>query len=260
MVYNKKLISVIKVNGKVLREDGDTVKLPFGSEYSIFLKNLNSTRASVKVNIDGIDVLGGSSLVVNPNSEWDLKGFINEFGVMTNKFKFIEKTEQISNHRGDRIDDGFIRIEFAFEKVASYYHPPVYRNVYHHHNVYHSFNSGSGDSIPKSVYTSSSGNDFNSSLRSISPQNQVVENVIVNHANDEGITVKGSEINSSLSFTTMGELESPEVTIIRLKGISNNGNIVKQAITVDTKIICPTCGTSSKSNVKFCSTCGTMLR
>ena len=44
MVYNEKLVASVKCNGKVLREDKDTVYLPFGSEYSILLKNMNITK------------------------------------------------------------------------------------------------------------------------------------------------------------------------------------------------------------------------
>ena len=41
MMYHKKLVASIRTNGKILREFKDTVYLPFGSEYSILLKNLN---------------------------------------------------------------------------------------------------------------------------------------------------------------------------------------------------------------------------
>ena len=36
------------------------------------------------------------------------KGFM-EGMVARNKFRFIEKTKQISDYRGDRVDDGIIR-------------------------------------------------------------------------------------------------------------------------------------------------------
>ena len=39
MMYLQKLAVAVKVNGKVLREVGDTVYIPFGSEYSILIKN-----------------------------------------------------------------------------------------------------------------------------------------------------------------------------------------------------------------------------
>ncbi len=37
MVYNNKLVVAIKVAGKVLKEFGDVVYIPFGSEYTVQL-------------------------------------------------------------------------------------------------------------------------------------------------------------------------------------------------------------------------------
>ena len=47
-MYLNKVAVAIKSNGKVLREQGDNVYIPFGSEYSIQVKNLNSVRFSSK--------------------------------------------------------------------------------------------------------------------------------------------------------------------------------------------------------------------
>ena len=74
MMYYKKFAVAVKVNGKVLREHGenrDEVTLPFGSEYSLTLKNINSIKAQVRVSIDGIDATDGW-LVLQPNSSIDL--------------------------------------------------------------------------------------------------------------------------------------------------------------------------------------------
>jgi len=122
MVYQKdsKFVAVITCNGKILRdfkndEDNYQVKLPFGSEYGIRLKNLNTTRCAFTVYIDGEDVLDGSRIILDPNESHDLEGFMSDNAVK-NKFKFIEKTKKISEYRGDKIDDGMIRIEYQFEK------------------------------------------------------------------------------------------------------------------------------------------------
>ena len=75
MMYAHKFAVAIKNNGKVLRERGDSVALPFGSEYSIFLKNMNSVRALVRIEIDGTDVTGGHQLIVPANGTLDLERF-----------------------------------------------------------------------------------------------------------------------------------------------------------------------------------------
>ena len=95
-MYQNKLAVAIKSSGKVLREFEDNVYLPFSTEYSIFIKNKNSVRASVKIEIDGVDVTQGVSLVVNPNDEIELERFIKNGNLNSgNRFKFIERTSAI---------------------------------------------------------------------------------------------------------------------------------------------------------------------
>ncbi len=116
MMYANKFVAAIKVGGKVLREHGDTVYLPFGSEYSILLKNLSTARAQVKITIDGTDVLNGDSLVVNPG-DLELERFLKEMD-RGNRFKFIERTKAVEDHKGVGAEDGLVRIEYQFEKAV----------------------------------------------------------------------------------------------------------------------------------------------
>jgi hypothetical protein len=117
MMYNNKLAIAVKSNGKVLREFGDTVYVPFGTEYTLLIKNLNSVRAQVRVSIDGINATEGVSLIVQPNSEMELERFIKGGNMdKGNRFKFIERTAGVEAHRGIGVTDGLIRIEYEFEK------------------------------------------------------------------------------------------------------------------------------------------------
>ena len=86
MVFRNNFVAVVKVNGKILRENKDIISLPFNSEYSILLKNLETKKALVKITVDGKDVLDGNSLVLNPNSEMELEGFMKGM-IARNKFK-----------------------------------------------------------------------------------------------------------------------------------------------------------------------------
>ena len=79
-MYNNKLVAVIKQNGKVLNERGDKVSLPFGTDYSIHLKNLNSEDAIITIDIDGKDVLSGNSIVIKSGQYTDVTGALNENG------------------------------------------------------------------------------------------------------------------------------------------------------------------------------------
>lgn len=117
MMYANKMVASIKANGRILRENKDTVYIPFGSEYSFLLKNLNTTRALVNVFIDGEDMTPGG-LVLNAGQEVDLERSIKGGNLKEgNRFKFIERTSAIENGpRGVKLEDGLVRIEFQFEK------------------------------------------------------------------------------------------------------------------------------------------------
>ena len=94
MVYNEKFVVVVKCNGKILREIGDVVTLPFGSEYSILLKNLGTRTAVADISVDGKNIMDGSKVIVPVNQDVEIEGFVDGLRT-TNKFKFIEKTDQI---------------------------------------------------------------------------------------------------------------------------------------------------------------------
>lgn len=145
MMYSNKLAVAVKANGKVLREFGDTVYVPFGTEYTILIKNLNSVRAQVTIHIDGTNATEDTALVIWPNQELELQRFIKNGNLSEgNRFKFIERTAKIENGpRGAKIDDGLIRIEYQFEYVPtvllntpgvvkkSFWEPPNWNNIWY---------------------------------------------------------------------------------------------------------------------------------
>ena len=264
MTYKDHFVVEVKCKGKILRVQDDSVYLPFGSEYSLYLKNLNSKRASVKISIDGEDVLDGSSLILDPNSNTELEGFLKGNSAR-NKFKFIQKTKEIQDHRGDKVDDGFIRVEFAYEKPAVNY--TILREDHHHYHYDWNYrNWFTGDSLDRY----SSGGDIkgivgqpvtatyccNSSIN----DSNLNESSLGKPLDDEGITVKGSECNQQFRYSSIGDLEQSEVIIMKLKGITEKNEVkIQQPITVTTKLQCSSCGRMSKSSNKFCPNCGTFL-
>lgn len=243
MVYNNKFVVVVKSKGRVLREQGDTVYIPFGSEYSLLLKNLNSRAAVAKVAVDGSDTLEGNEIIVPANSEVELEGFMRGRKV-SNKFKFIEKTQEISNYRGNKPEDGLVRVAFRFEQVVvpivSFYnnYPPTFNGPYD--------------------FTCAYSSQLNSSNQEVYSAN--INNVSATKGlNDNGITVKGSKSNQTFATGNVGALELDEhVIVLQLKGQLRTKKLTKP-ITVQTKIICTTCGRHSKSNASYCRNCGTAL-
>lgn len=132
-MYKENLVACIKVNGQILRESGSSVSLPFGCEYSILVKNLNSVRAQVSVSVDGKDAVG--RIVIAPNSSVELERFVQNGNLEAgNRFKFIERTADIEKHRGIGSDDGLIRVEGWRERVEKFVDIPT--PIPHYYPVY----------------------------------------------------------------------------------------------------------------------------
>jgi hypothetical protein len=271
MVYRKNFVAVIKVDGKVLRErDDNTVYLPFGKEFSVSLKNLDSRKALAKISIGGTEA---GELIVHPNRPAELERFIEDSLEKGHKFRFIQKTQEISDYRGDRLDDGLVRIEYQFEQTLPQqtitWSPPVVREHHHfyHHEYLYPF------SQPwEPVYGTITCNDRGrgSCCGNITVQSNNVSmasgvsgfqaNYYAAPNPDEGITVKGSESQQRFVYDNIGLLEEPsQVIVLRLRGYQPNQAQVSQPLTIQTKLICPTCGHTAKSSAKFCSNCSTAL-
>ena len=284
MTYNNQFVVEVKADGQILRVKNGSVYLPYGCEYSILLKNLNSRLAAVKVSIDGEDVLDGNSLILNPLVTHELQGFLSGPRV-TNRFRFIQKTKQIQEHRGDNVGDGLVRVEFAFEKpkpepTITKIINEVHEHHHHHHERPHwpyytiyggsgwSYSSddskgGSDEPVVGAAYAVNSSGDAGEKMRGISNvcEDSLGVQASFNAPNpDEGITVKGNQINEQYDYGMIGQLEDSSVIVISLKGMQQSpGVVVKDPITVKTKLVCSSCGLKSKSTFKFCPNCGTFL-
>lgn len=269
MVFNANLVAVIKSNGKVLRETGkDTnnfVHMPFGNEYSILLKNLNTVKALVDVEIDGRTAING--LIIQPNSSVELERFFEDNMNKGHRFKFIEKNEDIKNFRSDKVEDGIIRISYKFEKTINKTLNEIYGESFRlgpdkwWEDRIDKFNTrwreriGTGNFIGDNTYYSS----FMGSTVAGNPT--VTRSLNVNKVvNEDGITVEGSESNQSFVHGNFGVPEDEEHVInIQLKGHFPNEGEVKEPLTVDKKIQCKYCGRRYKSSCKYCSNCGAHL-
>jgi hypothetical protein len=130
MTYKNNFVVAVRAANKILRENNSTVAIPFGSEYQIVLKNLNTVRAQAKVEIDGEDVSGW--LILQPNSKLELERFIRNGNLTSgNRFRFIERTSKIEDHRGIGIEDGIVKVTYKFEKIFK-----QAQTVVHHYDHY----------------------------------------------------------------------------------------------------------------------------
>lgn len=269
MMYNQKLVASIRANGKILREFKDTVYMPFGAEYSILLKNLNTVRAIVNIYIDGENATP-SGLVLNAGQQVDFeRSLANGSLIEGNKFKFIERTGKIEDHRGVKLEDGLIRVEYQFEKVYKRQDgfqwnqikgmPPAHGywtdnavlrssgivyDSHQHEGVACSDISYAATSMAVgATLTASSAQSFNAAPQS-----------------ENGITVAGSK--SEQKFTTVSsfatETEKHSI-VLKLLGETEDNKAIREPITVKSKPKCTTCGKQNKATAKFCSECGTAL-
>lgn len=286
-MYNQKLVASIKSKGKVLREFKDTVYIPFGSEYSFLIKNLNTTRAVVNVFVDGENAVPGG-LVINPNQQIDLERWIKNGNLSQgNKFKFVERTNAIENGpRGIKLEDGIVRIEYQFElqrpvlfvnnhTTNTVYYPPVseYPGVtdkftLQASGVVNQVNVGgalrgvdySAGEATRTYATSAT----TSTLASMGVSNtrEVHDGTATmdSYVSDVGITVPGSKSTQSFQTTNVGAMDPTKHTIVlRLVGDLGNNKPVTEPVTVKAKPRCVTCGKQNKATAKFCGECGTAL-
>ena len=269
-MYGNKVAAAIKVNGKVLREFKDTVYIPFGSEYSILVKNLNSVRAVVNIYLDGENVVPGG-LVIDPGREVDLERWIKNNNLSEgNRFKFIERTQAIEDGpRGIKLEDGLICIEHQFELPR-----PIFNTgwITASGSTYATTNTASYNvgGMLRSIDLSKNG-EVTAQAASAAVDKYCADNGIINKMeshdgmatmdwNDVGITVPGSKSEQKFQTVTMGALESQTHTmVIKLLGELANNKPVLKPVTVKAKPQCVTCGHQNKVTAKFCNKCGTAL-
>jgi len=256
MMYQNKFVVAIKSGGKILREAKDLVALPFGSEFSVLVKNLNSRRAKFTLHIDGQDVLGGQEIIVDANNEVEMKRFIRNGNMNEgNAFKFIERTAAIEDGpRGIKMDDGVVRVEFWFEQEApvvtttyhrdvwwdEYYRSPryFYKLPYYYTDgpIYGSITSTAGDL--QNVKLGSTAVKSNGIMRGAGVggnATQTMNNVFAANASNSSATISGSlkEAAASYNSATMDGFSTEtvpqaDVTVTNDVGITVPGSKVEQ--------------------------------
>lgn len=272
-MYNNKMAVALKHNGKVLRESkGGGVIIPFGSEYSIFVKNMNTVRALVSIEIDGDDVGDGEQFVVYPGDSLDIERFLRNGNLKEgNRFKFIERTRNIEKHRGIGVEDGLIRVEFKYETPITSW--TVYNQINYERNdpwrkPQTPWNKP-GYPLTRDPFTCDSTfyaadrvqATFTNSCGEVNLNSANLNYVKEEQANDAGITVPGSvsdqKFRTVSSFPT--EAES-HVIVLKLLGQTKDNVQVTKPVTVKMRPTCVTCGRRNKATAKFCTECGTALQ
>ena len=291
-MFNSNLIMAVKVDGKILREFNGTVALPFGSEYSILLKNTSNRRAAVELSIDGQDVLDGTTILIPAHDSVELKRFIKNGNFQTgNAFKFIEKTEKIEKFRGNKAEDGLLTVTYTFEKEYKPDPNILYRSLADtswqggrgyggvdsalrsrsmtksgglcsadtetytaNYSNTSSFTDGLGlAAAPFAACSAAAGDDLDHAPRGIVASNAVVPK------NDAGITAPGSVVEQEFRPVYGFVSDGNELTMtLQMVGAIEGQPLVKP-VTVKRQVRCTVCGTSCKQTAKFCHECSASI-
>lgn len=132
MAYSNKFVACVVVDGRVQKELGNgTVKIPFGSEYTLRFRNKHDRRAVVQFFIDGENV-SGEGYVIQPHSKIDIR----RHSEIDRAFRFVElDSEEAVEHGKDgpnpNKEKGLIECRFRLEKRRP---PVVYRDRHIHHH------------------------------------------------------------------------------------------------------------------------------
>jgi len=197
-------------------------------------------------------------LIIDANSDLELKRFLTDNDDKGPQFKFIEKTDEIREHRGENDGmDGIVKVTFQYEAQTI-----LWRDTY------------KSPSIPPhwggNVYYGSEPNPYNV-VRSFNSSNNKIGNVDDSNQirncvsqpefkNDDGMTIKGDEINQAFTSVNNFICDSEVYTIcLQLKGDVNQ-KPVKKIVTVKTPLYCPKCHKKNEWNANFCVRCGNNLK
>jgi hypothetical protein len=303
MHLNHLVVAVKKLNGDTLRESdilstGSTspiathasksakVYLPFGTEYSLFLKNTADTRAVLDITIDGTNVLGGDSMVVEPRSESRLERFLLDGNLNSGRrFKFVALTDPgVQNPSEPR--NGLVEVICRWEAPPTpiqirqiptpvfiwpeYF--PVYRPTYPYrrwptHDPWYS------DDVPPSplpIWSTTSasysvGNANNVGAVGASSNRPIQCNAF--HADlhadvpsaaaavQHGATVEGSASNQQFSNVRTGTLLE-DTTILRFQILAPATTDAPVTVKETRRKDCAKCGARIPAYARFCLVCG----
>lgn len=282
-MYKNNLVMSISCGGKFLQETKDgEVFLPFLSEYSVYIKNKYTKKASVSVLIDGKDVLNGRRIVLNPQESFNLERFLEDSLEEGRKFRFIKKTPGIIEHRGNKPEDSLVEVRYKFEYIPkTYYNDGPYVKKYNDFgtmdgpvtfaingtqtldggpsfNVQSNCIGGFSKGIPSldvdKIYESFGAKRDTSLVKGTTLSETTSENISLPfQETEEGITVKGSESKQKFKNTFHFQTENEEhVMILKLRGTSKQEKEVVEAVTKTTKKVCTVCGKKWDYNFTYC--------
>ena len=244
MYANGFVVAIKNDSGQVLRESSDQeVFLPFGSEYTILLKNKNDRKAVAEIQIDGTNALGDRRIIIPAYGEAKVERFCIDGDLSAGrKLKFVsaESGEVQDPTSGE---NGIVQVKFWLEKPQP------------QGNMYYSTILRSGDSPMQFGSDGSRGFAKGVNLRASDASSVSFSSAceqICMPDSDVGATVEGRHSGQVFSEGHTGPLEFHSTTItLRMKGS-------KTPVTVQSSrtSYCTNCRGTVKRSDNFCGKCG----
>ena len=130
-MYRDSYAMAVIVNGKVLKEMDNTVVMPFGTEYTVRLKNKQRKQSVADVFIDGR--LAAKGIVVSANGTVDLERFVVDGNLASGPCFKLVPTKDGRVEQPDEMENGILEVKFYPEKDL-----PTVKVVEHlnYHNYY----------------------------------------------------------------------------------------------------------------------------
>lgn len=269
MVYSSRFVLCILINGEVQKElKNGTVKIPFGSEYSIRARNKNPSRAVVKIFVDGENV-SGNGYVIPANDYIDIERHHDK----DRAFKFVDldspdAVDAGKNGPNDDKEKGTIEVRFFMEKanafaaIAPWVSPNIlpkpWKNPSPFDEPYILWGQSPYDSNVRCMTTGASPNsrsmaDTKLSLQSCSLNTLQNQQFIAEIPATDGCTVEGNVTGQNFKTTYINTENDYVALRVFLQGYVTDKVYTHTATAVK---YCESCGAKKKKSANFCSNCG----
>ena len=252
---------ITKKKSRLKLYNGNHVFLNDKDNFEFEIHNPTQKTVLCRIKLNG-DYISTSGVVLKPGQRLFLERFLDS----NNKFEF--STYEVNNTSENRsaIDlNGDVRIEF-YEESLPIYHGLHYPNTFAH-LPYVNLSNTAGNSLNQPMFTTTSGNiggtttsTFNSTSTSYLSNTSSVNtfegpNKRSKKSIETGRVEKGEKSKQTFqnSYETFNSFASRQI-VYKIQPLST-----KNKTTEDIRQYCTECGTKTKTNFKFCSSCGNKL-
>jgi len=234
MYKNGFVLAIKDSNENILRDDKNQVELPFYEEYSLILRNKNSSKCIARIFIDGEDILNGKKIIINSFDKVEIERFLDDNLSEGRKFKFVPENDRRIKDKKYNGELGIIEVIFQKEKktnsISITPFPYIERKIYPYISSY------SAD-----IYFSN-----NTTSKNFCMANGMT-----------GGTARGNKSSQCFEKGNINNLEDDTTTIrIRMLPLSKNES---KAIKDTQFIFCMDRGKKNPYTANFCMKCGNKI-